>query len=40
MNRSSQILFISSAIDGFLQFKLAEGLCQRSVDSYQFVLKK
>jgi len=33
-------LFISKAIDGFLKFKVAEGLSQRTVDSYEYYLNQ
>jgi integrase/recombinase XerD len=39
MNHSSPGLFISKSIDGFQKFKIAEGLSQRTVDSYEFVLQ-
>ena len=35
MNRSTLSLSISKAIDGFLKFKIAGGLSQRTVDSYE-----
>ena len=38
MNRSSPGLLISKSIDGFLKFKIAEGLSQRTVDSYEHIL--
>lgn len=38
MNRSSPGLLISKSIDGFLKFKIAEGLSQRTVDSYEYHL--
>ena len=40
MNRSSLSLSISKAIDGFLTFKVAEGLSQRTVDSYEYYLNQ
>lgn len=47
MNRSSPgtskakvSLSLAKAIDGFLKFKTAEGLSQRTVDSYKWVLRK
>ncbi|MBI9044417.1 MAG: phage integrase N-terminal SAM-like domain-containing protein [Anaerolineaceae bacterium] len=33
-------LSISKAIDGFLKFKIAEGLSQRTVDSYKYYLNQ
>ena len=33
-------LSISKAIDGFLKFKVAEGLSQRTVDSYEYYLNQ
>ena len=33
-------LSISKAIDGFLKFKIAEGLSQRTVDSYEYYLNQ
>jgi hypothetical protein len=33
-------LTLSKSIDGFLNYKLAEGLTQRSVNSYEWVLFK
>lgn len=38
MNRSTPGLLISKSIDGFLKFKTAEGLSQRTIDSYEFIL--
>jgi integrase/recombinase XerD len=38
MNRSSPGLLISKSIDGFLTFKVAEGLSLRTVDSYKYYL--
>jgi len=38
MNRSSSNLIISKAIDGFVKYKMAEGLSPRSVNSYEFLL--
>jgi integrase/recombinase XerD len=38
MNRSSPGLLISKSIDSFLKFKIAEGLSQRTVDSYEHIL--
>jgi site-specific recombinase XerD len=41
MNRSSLgLLSLSKAITGFVNFKMAEGLSHRSVDSYQHILEK
>ena len=41
MNRSSLgLLSLSKAITGFVNFKMAEGLSHRSVDSYQRILEK
>ena len=40
MNRSTLSLSISKAIDGFLKFKVAEGLSQRTVDSYEYYLNQ
>jgi len=40
MNRSSSNLIISKAIDGFVKFKMAEGLSPRSVNSYEFLLNQ
>jgi integrase/recombinase XerD len=40
MNRSTLSLSISKAIDGFLKFKIAEGLSQRTVDSYEYYLNQ
>ncbi|MHC1781917.1 MAG: site-specific integrase [Anaerolineaceae bacterium] len=40
MNRSSPILSISKSIDGFLKFKTAEGLSQRTIASYEYYLLK
>jgi integrase/recombinase XerD len=39
MNRSTPGLLISKSIDGFLKFKTAEGLSQRTIASYEFTLK-
>ena len=39
-HRSSGSLLLSKAIEGFLSFKSAEGLSDRSVDSYDRLLKK
>ena len=39
MNRSSPGLLISKSIDGFLKFKTAEGLSQRSIAAYEDILK-
>ena len=39
-HRSSGSLSLSKAIEGFLSFKSAEGLSDRSVDSYDRLLKK
>ena len=45
MNRSTpgsaakaNSLSISKSIDGFLKFKTAEGLSQRTISSYEFIL--
>jgi hypothetical protein len=38
VNRSTPGLLISKSIDGFLKFKTAEGLSQRTIDSYEFIL--
>jgi integrase/recombinase XerD len=38
MNHSTPGLLISKAIDGFLKFKTAEGLSQRTITSYEFTL--
>jgi len=41
MNRRSEgSMLISKAITGFVNYKLAEGLSQRTVDSYQRTLSK
>ena len=40
MNRSPSGLLFSQCIDGFVKYKTAEGLSQRTVDSYELVLKK
>ena len=40
MNRSPSNLLISLCIDGFIKYKNAEGLQQRTVESYELVLKK
>ena len=40
MNRSTLSLSISKAIDGFQKFKVAEGLSQRTVDSYEYYLNQ
>jgi integrase/recombinase XerD len=40
VKRSTPGLFISKTIDGFIKFKTAEGLSQRTIDSYEFVLRK
>jgi len=31
-------ILISKAIDGFMKFKVAEGLSKRTIDSYEFTL--
>jgi hypothetical protein len=36
MNRSPLNLTLGKSIDGFLNYKLAEGLTQRSVSSYEW----
>ena len=38
MNRSSPGLSIAKSIDGFLKFKTAEGLSQRTITSYEYTL--
>ena len=38
--RSSGSLLLSKAFEGFLSFKSAEGLSDRTVDSYDRLLKK
>ena len=38
MNRSSPGLLLSKSIDGFLKFKVAEGLSQNTVFSYSHIL--
>ena len=38
MNRSSYVLSIEKAIEGFTTFKLAEGLSSRTIESYQYEL--
>jgi integrase/recombinase XerD len=41
MNRnSSGSLVLSKAITGFISYKSAEGLSNRSIDSYERILKK
>jgi integrase/recombinase XerD len=41
MNRnSSGSLMLSKAITGFISYKMAEGLSNRSIDSYERILKK
>ncbi len=40
MNRSSPGLLISKSLDGFLKFKTAEGLSQRTIYSYERTLTK
>jgi integrase/recombinase XerD len=40
MNRSTLSLSISTAIDGFQKFKVAEGLSQRTVSSYEYYLNQ
>jgi integrase/recombinase XerD len=40
MNRCPLNLTLSKSIDGFLNYKLAEGLTQRSISSYEWVLRK
>jgi len=39
-HRSSGSLYLDKAIEGFLSFKSAEGLSDRTVDSYDRLLKK
>ncbi len=40
MNRSPSNLLISLCIDGFIKYKTAEGLRQRTINSYEWVLNK
>jgi len=40
MNRNPSGLLFSQCIDGFVKYKTAEGLSQRTVDSYELVLNK
>jgi integrase/recombinase XerD len=40
MNRGSPVLSISKSIDGFLKFKIAEGLSARTLVGYEHVLKR
>ena len=40
MNHSTLSLSLSKCIDGFLKFKTAEGLAQRTVDSYAYYLNQ
>jgi len=40
MSKSKVSLSLAKAIDGFLKFKTAEGLSQRTVDSYEWALRK
>ena len=40
MNRCPLNLTLGKSIDGFLNYKLAEGLTQRSVSSYEWILRK
>ena len=40
MNRSSQSMLISKSIDGFVKFKVAEGLSERTIISYQMILNQ
>lgn len=41
MNRnSSGSLMLNKAITGFISYKMAEGLSQRSIDSYERILQK
>jgi integrase/recombinase XerD len=40
MNRNPSGLLFSLCIDGFVKYKTAEGLSQRTVDSYEWVLRK
>jgi integrase/recombinase XerD len=40
MKRSTPGLLISKSIEGVLIFKIAEGLSQRTIDSYEFALRK
>ena len=40
MNRSPSGLLISICIDGFVKFKAAEGLQPKTIDSYEWILKK
>ena len=39
MNRCPLNLTLGKSIDGFLNYKLAEGLTQRSVSSYEWILR-
>jgi len=39
-SKNKLALSISTAIDGFLKFKVAEGLSQRTVDSYEYYLNQ
>ena len=39
-SKNKVALSISTAIDGFLKFKVAEGLSQRTVDSYEYYLNQ
>jgi len=40
MNRNPSGLLFSLCIDGFIKYKTAEGLSQRTVESYEWVLRK
>ncbi len=40
MNRCPLNLTLGKSIDGFLNYRPAEGLTQRSVSSYEWVLRK
>ena len=40
MDRNPSGLLFSLCIDGFVKYKTAEGLSQRTVDSYEWVLRK
>ncbi|MFZ3070664.1 MAG: hypothetical protein WA110_06045 [Anaerolineaceae bacterium] len=40
MNRNPSGLLFSQCIDGFVKYKTAESLSRRTVDSYEWVLRK
>ena len=40
MNRNPSGLLFSFCLDGFVKYKTTEGLSQRTVDSYEWVLCK